>query len=881
MYNKHILNKRVEDENVSITQNLIKEKIIIRGVYQNRAKLEIELREWVGSSASIFFIAGEAGIGKTNLLSWASRLYSLWDLNALMIRSGRLEPSSITEHLAVVLEFNPTIDLMEYFQSIVSQSNPLILLIDDLDAAAAPEEWWAEILNLCDKFLPGSLKFVITITADDSLELDRFSISEDESYFLYNNFKLEDLRQQRVEGSIKPFVHWMTPLNREECESAWDQYARKYNKKYAPTFSFSDLKELDSALYFQLANPFSLRLFLESYHASPLPEKDILAIPIYKQWFSRFSADEQKFLYLLAEEAFEHNAAKLPLESVMQNQELATFLLSNDKKGAFLSLQSQGLVNQFSIANTDYLSIQSNALLGYLLGQIVAQKSYSLAEIQGFIPVENNLRRTGVKEMLKEEALKGRIERLCTLLCEDIKAAGVCLDGLIIYMQVYGPEALLAQMLKMCSNKMWSICLALEEKLRTLGFHSLLGDFFKVLIEKIDLSCREAMVLGIRAALFLRRNQIPYSFRDKLKEGIHAYNEDLELQILMGNFLDAVSEFESAFNYFSKALSIQLRDGEGTILQYIYIHIKLSIVNIDKNRRYSERDYINEALNGLGSQFEGNYLEIATLYKAKGRSEEVFGNLPAAVDYFKKALDIYRSNLGEYNLTTAKTYEWLGYIYYRMDNIPECIECFEKAIRIQKKIVGEMHPNVEQLYFDSGMAVERFDTYLAISYFEKSLKVRIHWYGHAHHDVIEVLNHIAKAYLRKNNYDSAIETYEKVIQFQEKFLDENHPKIAKSYERIAKVHIAADDLPAAFQTYEKALSIRLKANQHGFDKHADSSNDEYWKNKLDDNNADTIKLLNNLIQLQLATLGHKISDLEVVYQFLKTIVDRKLGMGEV
>jgi type IV secretory pathway ATPase VirB11/archaellum biosynthesis ATPase len=63
--------KRIAEENKLLLDTLIAEKKIIPGVYQHREEMEIKLREWIGARANIFFIAAEAGSGKTNLLVFA------------------------------------------------------------------------------------------------------------------------------------------------------------------------------------------------------------------------------------------------------------------------------------------------------------------------------------------------------------------------------------------------------------------------------------------------------------------------------------------------------------------------------------------------------------------------------------------------------------------------------------------------------------------------------------------------------------------------------------------------------------------------------------------------------------------------------------------
>jgi hypothetical protein len=99
-FTKEIFLKRIEEENKLLLDTLISEKKIIPGVYQHRENMEIKLREWIGARANIFFIAAEAGSGKTNLLAEIQKQYTERGYPGLLVRAGRMEKNTLKEQVA-------------------------------------------------------------------------------------------------------------------------------------------------------------------------------------------------------------------------------------------------------------------------------------------------------------------------------------------------------------------------------------------------------------------------------------------------------------------------------------------------------------------------------------------------------------------------------------------------------------------------------------------------------------------------------------------------------------------------------------------------------------------------------------------------------------
>ncbi len=85
-------------------------------------------------------------------------------------------------------------------------------------------------------------------------------------------------------------------------KGAWENYLTKDKSRYKPLFSFDDIASFDRGLYNQISNPLVLRLFLQIYNGKTLPQKGGKHLHIWQDWFTSFSAEEQNFFKILADE---------------------------------------------------------------------------------------------------------------------------------------------------------------------------------------------------------------------------------------------------------------------------------------------------------------------------------------------------------------------------------------------------------------------------------------------------------------------------------------------------------------------------------------------------------------------------------------------------
>lgn len=258
----------LKENNEATIQSLLSENKVIKGIYQERQDAEVALRSWVGARAGLFFLAAEAGSGKTNLLVEMNRQYAERGLDTILLRGNRFRTPNIWEELCYRLNLTPesSFENAEFVK--YEQENPLMILIDGANENSNSKALFESIIQFLNQQKGGHIKIVLSWRVNTKSELP----PADETYvsIIYSDAK-EDNREDNV---IARSCHWLKPLNKMEVEGAWNKYVNDKQDKVRrkPNFSYEELTYHDRSLSDQLDNPLLLRLFLELNNGKGLPK---------------------------------------------------------------------------------------------------------------------------------------------------------------------------------------------------------------------------------------------------------------------------------------------------------------------------------------------------------------------------------------------------------------------------------------------------------------------------------------------------------------------------------------------------------------------------------------------------------------------------------
>lgn len=258
----------LKENNEATIQSLFSEKKVIKGIYQERQDAEVALRSWVGASAGLFFLAAEAGSGKTNLLVEMNRQYAERGLDTILLRGNRFRTPDIWEELCYRLNLTPESAFEKSSFLKYEQENPLMILIDGANENSNSKALFESIIQFLEQHKGGHIKVVLSWRVNTKSELP---LAEE----VYQSIIYSDVKDgNREDNIIARSCHWLKPLNKIEVEGAWNKYVNDKQDKVRrkPNFSYEELTYHDRSLSDQLDNPLLLRLFLELNNGKGLPK---------------------------------------------------------------------------------------------------------------------------------------------------------------------------------------------------------------------------------------------------------------------------------------------------------------------------------------------------------------------------------------------------------------------------------------------------------------------------------------------------------------------------------------------------------------------------------------------------------------------------------
>ncbi len=389
------LKEQISYVNKSVTDSLFTEQKVIKNTYQKRVDAEISLKSWVKAKASIYFLASEAGGGKTNLLHEMTKQYLETGFDTLLLRANRFSFSSFNEQLKH--ELNLANDFVfsqfEFFQR--KQDNPFLILIDGVNECVNPIQFLNSIKEFLYGLKEGGIKIVITWREDTKKNLPELDESWDA--LLYDADKINNNEEEKL------LVHkafWLKRLNKIELEGAWNNYTLQ--KQYKTKFTLEELTYKDRSLSEQLSNPLLLRMFLELFHRKTLKALPEGAINIWQLWYKNISKTKGTTEVLLAFASFmiENQKSILPLDMLYDHPVLSVYVRDIQINNPFQKLIEKGILSQYFLDHELVVSFTMEALFHYCLSKYLESET-EYNNVDKLLELIETNKLSGIKEAIK------------------------------------------------------------------------------------------------------------------------------------------------------------------------------------------------------------------------------------------------------------------------------------------------------------------------------------------------------------------------------------------------------------------------------------------------------------------------------------------------
>ena len=820
---KEIFLARVREETALIYETLTSEKKVIPGVYVHRKEIEIELRQWIGARANIFVLAAEAGSGKTNLLVEMQQQYASRDLPTLLIRAGRMEKTSLADQLCYLLNIDASIGLAEYTTIAGTQESPTMVLIDGLNEAHIAESLWQELFEISKCFTPGSLKFVVSTRANNSAEVNRYSITSEQVNHLYGESKDNELQ-------VSACVHWLTALSMEEMKEAWDFYVKKDKSKFKPLFAFDDLATFDRSLYNQLSNPLVLRLFLETYQGKGLPKKGSNHLDIWGDWLASFSEQEQHFFSTLAEAIWEKGENELLLDYVLNDDRLKGFFTTDQLNAPYPRLRNLGWISRYVKDLNACVGLTVEGALLYLLGKKLKnhQPPIELTAVKSLLQSGSKLQKAGVGNYLEQLALQGDLSLVCELIDLGEEFIDVCTTPIVLHLKTSGVKETLNILLQNPTENDWLVLLKVDEGLEELTLHPLRKEVAMDALSRSDFSSKAAVQYGLKGILLLNREEGEKLLSRIEQCGIELDN-DAELTNILGDIFAHFAVYDKALEFYRQCLTnwlktigtehpkvaklynnvgnVWLRKGEnGKALEYFQLCLDIQIKTLGR-----EHQSVADSLNNIGNVWQnkgesvkaleynqrsldiklkelgaehpnvaGSYHNIGNAWYSKGESDK-------ALKFYQLSLDSRIRSLGVEHPHVAASYNMIGVVWNGKGEYDKALEFYLRCLGIRLNTLGAEHPDVALTYFNMGIVWKNKGEYdKALEFHQHSLNIRLKIYGKEHFDVMNSYSKIGTVWKSKGEHNKAYEFFQRSLKILEKLLGAEHPDVVSLTTALAK-----------------------------------------------------------------------------------------------
>ncbi len=388
--------------------DLTRERKVVEGIYQPREENELNLRNFVKGRQPVYFLAAEAGSGKTNLLAEMYRQFGQqMQHTSLLIRAIRMQSSQLESELKHILNIIPDDDLAASNLLKTDPENPIVILIDGMNEHTEPEVLLESTMQFVKKANNPGLKVVISWRINSPDDYPRL----DNHYepLLYNGGQREVAADSQV-NILMTYAGLLQPLNRIELGKAWEFYAKHKSKQFKPRFALEDLELRNREFSKQLSNPLLLRIFMELFSNKPLP-KTQQALHIWNNWYRQLEEQvpgAQQILEQIALEMMKQAKTVLDIDTLYDHPLLGQQLRDLSIDNPYQKLIIRGVLSQYFKGGFPVLSFTIEAAYHYVLSRIIQK--------------DPNIKRGThlIDAMEKHASLKGIREAVGECLLEDV-----------------------------------------------------------------------------------------------------------------------------------------------------------------------------------------------------------------------------------------------------------------------------------------------------------------------------------------------------------------------------------------------------------------------------------------------------------------------------
>jgi len=208
----------------------------------------------------------------------------------------------------------------------------------------------------------------------------------------------------------------------------------------------------------------------------------------------------------------------------------------------------------------------------------------------------------------------------------------------------------------------------------------------------------------------------------------------------IGAIYDAKNDISTSYKYYSNSLKI-LRSVLGDEGLGVALVLNNLGINLARRKKYAKAfDYCKGALRIRRKLLTPGHLDIAdTLFNIANILDDTGDKDEQAMKFYTEALSTYKANFGETeNEDIANCLKSIGYIHMRQGETHDAIHRFSEALRIFRMNQGNNSLIVSSLLYNLGRTFGKRTEYeKALGCFTECLRIRTELLGPEHKDTID------------------------------------------------------------------------------------------------------------------------------------------------
>jgi tetratricopeptide (TPR) repeat protein len=266
----------------------------------------------------------------------------------------------------------------------------------------------------------------------------------------------------------------------------------------------------------------------------------------------------------------------------------------------------------------------------------------------------------------------------------------------------------------------------------------------------------------------------------------------------LGMIHEKLGDFAKAIQYDLKAIEIRKANLGETHTETARLYNNLGLAYRHVGNFDEAIHSYNKVLEIFRATIGENNAEVAVAYSDLGATYRKLKCNEKAIEFHKKALKIRLQIYGEAHPDTALSYTKLASAYIDSGKLKETcfsavlenpdfssrdwskadvLTCLQKALEIYKTSLGENHPETARTYGCLGCFYQKIEHQydLAIKYHSKSFEMRNTILGEEHLDTATVCDDLGTDYYLNGNREKAIPFHSKALEIRQKLLGSQHP----------------------------------------------------------------------------------------------------------